>query len=134
VFVGDAVAAYGYHRFNEAEAAGFPSPLSYDSGLSLTQVPVWPRALPVMAVWPKTAAAVSNPGALWFGTLTELRSADAAIITAIGRQSEGSAPEDEDRTVTTRTRPSAITNETRFWRSSSAACRARRSPGGSKTP
>jgi hypothetical protein len=38
VFVGDAVVAYGYHRFNEEEAARFPSTLSYDSGLSLTQV------------------------------------------------------------------------------------------------
>ena len=68
LFVGDAVVAFGYHRFSEEEAARFPSTLSYDIGLSLTQVRVWPRALPVMAVWPKTGAAVSNPGALWFGT------------------------------------------------------------------
>ena len=94
VFVGDAVVASGYHRFSEEEAARFPSTLSYDSGLALTQVRIWPRALRVMSVWPKTAAAGSNPGALWFGTLTKLRSADAAIITAIGRQ--GIAPEDED--------------------------------------
>jgi Protein of unknown function (DUF429) len=98
VFIGTAVVAHGYHRFNEEEAARFPSTLSYDSGLSLTQVRVWPRALPLMGAWPKTAAAVSNPGALWFGTLTQLRSADAAIIKAIGRQSEGTAAEDEDRT------------------------------------
>ena len=88
VFIGTAVVAHSYHRFNEEEAARFPRTLSYDSGLSLTQVCVWPRALPVMAVWPKTAATVSNPGALWFGTLTQLPSADAAIITAVGRQSE----------------------------------------------
>jgi hypothetical protein len=95
VFVGDAVVASGYHRFNEEEAARFPTTLSYDHGLSLIQVRVWSRALPVMAVWPQTAAAMSNPGALWFGTLTELRSADAASITAIGMRSEGTAPEDE---------------------------------------
>ena len=95
VFVGDAVVASGYHRFNDDEAARFPSTLRYDHGLSLTQVRVWPRPLPVMAVWPKTAAAVSNPGALWFGTLNEIPSTDAASITAIGIRSERMASEDQ---------------------------------------
>ena len=68
VFVADAVVASGYHRFDD-EASRFPRSLSYDSGLTLTDVRIWPDALSIMEVWPKTAAAGSNPGALWFGTL-----------------------------------------------------------------
>jgi hypothetical protein len=92
VFVGDAIVASGYHRFDEEEAARFPATLSYDGGLSLTQVNVWPSALPVMAAWPKTTASVSNPGALWFGAVTKLGSADAATITAARSQSGSTVP------------------------------------------
>lgn len=95
VFVADAVVASGYHRFDD-EASRFPRSLSYDSGLTLTDVRIWPDALSIMEVWPKTAAAGSNPGALWFGTLTELDHADAAMITGPGRSGQQPGRADED--------------------------------------
>ena len=63
VFIGTAVVAHSYHRFNEEEAARFPTHAELrQRALSLTQVCVWPRALPVMAVWPKTAATGRTQG------------------------------------------------------------------------
>ena len=94
VFVGDAIVASGYHRFSEEEAARFPSTLSYDSGLSLTQVRVWPRALRVMSVWPKTAAAVSNPGALCAARSPNFAAQTRRSSRRLGRQGEATAPED----------------------------------------
>lgn len=84
VFVGDAVVAVGYHRFGEDDAARFPEHLRFEHGITLRQARVWPGAVPVMSVWPRTSAARTNPNALWFGSIRAIGSVDAAMMVAAG--------------------------------------------------
>jgi hypothetical protein len=95
VFIGDAVVTAGYQHFTDDEAKRLPKRLAFDRGLSLTRVRVWPRAMPVMAVWPSTVAALTNPRALPFGAITALNSSDAAKIVATSRGIEDLEPEDD---------------------------------------
>ena len=85
LFVGNAVVASRYHRFDENEAAKKPPGLrSFEHGITLARARVWPEALPIMDVWPETAAWSTNPRAKFFGAISTLRSVDAALIVAAG--------------------------------------------------
>lgn len=95
LFVGDAVVATGYHRWSEAEAARFPDWLGYDHGITLVDVRVWLRSLPLMSVWPQTIGARTNPRALWFGGIIELFPGDALTILAAGVRGSNEAPQRE---------------------------------------
>jgi hypothetical protein len=87
VFVADAVVATGYHRFDEEERARRPQWMSLDHGIGLREVHTWPEPVPIMSVWPRTAAGMStNKPALFFGTLITLTPGDdAAILAAADR-------------------------------------------------
>ena len=95
LFVGDAVVAAGYHRWSEDEAARFPDWLEYDHGITLVDVRVWPRPLPLMSVWPHTIGARTNPQALWFGGIIKLLPSDGGAILAAGVGGSNEAPHGE---------------------------------------
>jgi hypothetical protein len=85
LFVGDAVVASRYHRFNQDEAAKKPRGLrSLEHGITLARARVWPKELPILDVWPKTAASGTNPKAQFFGAISTLHNVDAARIVAAG--------------------------------------------------
>ena len=85
LFVGDAVVASRYHRFTEEEAAKRPPGLELlDHGITLARTRIWTRALPIMAVWPRTIASGNNRKAQFFGAISNLQSVDAALIVAAG--------------------------------------------------
>ena len=95
LFVGDAVVEQGHHRWSEDEAARFPDWLGYDHGITLVDVRVWPRAVPLMSVWPHTIGARTNPKALWFGGIIKLLPSDGRAILAAGVGGSNQAPEDQ---------------------------------------
>src|SRR6478672_12493424 len=95
LFVGDAVVELGYHRWREDEAARFPDWLGYDHGITLVDVRVWPRAVPLMSVWPHTIGARTNPNPLWFGGIIKLLPGDGRAILAAGVGGSREAPEDQ---------------------------------------
>jgi hypothetical protein len=83
-FVGDAVLGSPYRAFSAEEVAALPAGLEFDHGLTLSRARVWPRAVPIAAVWPRVKAAATNPDAQFLGAISTLRSPDAAIIVAEG--------------------------------------------------
>ena len=95
LFVGDAVVERGYHRWREDEAARFPDWLGYDHGITLVDVRIWPRAVPLMSVWPHMIGARTNPKALWFGGIIKLLPSDGRAILAAGVGGSNEAPEDQ---------------------------------------
>ena len=95
LFVGDAGVERGYHRWREDEAARFPDWLGYDHGITLVAVRVWPRAVPLMSVWPHMIGARTNPKALWFGGVIKLLPSDGRAILAAGVGGSNEAPEDQ---------------------------------------
>ena len=84
VFVGDAVVSEGYHRLSQEETARLPRTISFGHGISLTRARLWPEDLPIMAVWPLTEAAGTNPDARFYSTMNPLRPRDASIIVSAG--------------------------------------------------
>jgi hypothetical protein len=85
LFVGDAVVASRYHRFTEEEAAKRPPGLKLlDHGITLARTRIWTRAVPIMAVWPRTITSGNNRMAQFFGAISNLQSVDAALIVAAG--------------------------------------------------
>ena len=95
LFVGDAGVERGYHRWREDEAARFPDWLGYDHGITLVDVRIWPRAVPLMSVWPHMIGARTNPKALWFGGVIKLLPSDGRAILAAGVGGSNEAPEDQ---------------------------------------
>lgn len=94
LFVGDAVVERGYHRWSE-EGGRFPDWLGYDHGITLVDVRVWPRAVPLMSAWQHTIGARTNPKALWFGGIIKLLPSDGRAILAAGIGGSNQAPEDQ---------------------------------------
>ena len=83
VFVADAMVESGYHLFNAEERARRPDWMDLDHGIGLRDVDTWSEPVPIMSVWPRTAAgATSNKRALFFGTLIRLTPGDDAVILA----------------------------------------------------
>src|SRR5436305_6142461 len=77
VFVADALVESGYHRFDAEELARRPEWMNLDHGIGLRDVHTWSEPVPIMSVWPQTAAgATTNETALFFGTLIRLRPGD----------------------------------------------------------
>jgi hypothetical protein len=63
----------GYHPFNAEERARRPEWMNLDHGIALRDVNTWSDPVPIMSVWPRTAAGTtSNKTALFYGTLTTL--------------------------------------------------------------
>lgn len=93
LFVADAVVESGYHRFDAQERARRPEWMDLDHGIGLRDVHTWPAEVPIMSVWPKTAAgATSNKQALFFGTLITLQPGDDAAILAAADDAASNAP------------------------------------------
>jgi hypothetical protein len=84
VLVGDAVVSQGYHRLSDVEAARRPSTISFECGISLTQARLWLEDLPILAVWPRTEAARTNPDARFYSSIYPLSARDASIIVSAG--------------------------------------------------
>jgi hypothetical protein len=83
VFVADAGVEVGYHSFDEEERARRPEWMNLDHGIGLRDVHTWSAPVPIMSVWPKTAAgATTNKAALFFGTLITLNPGDDTVILA----------------------------------------------------
>ena len=83
VFVADAVVESGYHRFHETERARRPEWMDLDHGIGLRDVHTSSTPVPIMSVWPATAAgATTNKTALFYGTLIMLKPGDEAAILA----------------------------------------------------
>ena len=81
VFVADAMVESGYHRFDETERARRPEWMDLDYGIGLRDVHTWSAPVPIMSVWPATAAgATTNKTALFYGTLIMLKPGDDAAI------------------------------------------------------
>ena len=84
-FVGDAVIGSRYRRFTEDELARRPAGLDFDHGVTLQSARTWSRFLDLAEVWPQTVAGqTTNPKGLFFGAITSVISADAALIVATG--------------------------------------------------
>ena len=108
VFVADAMVESGYHRFNAEERARRPEWMNLDHGIRLRDVHTWSEPVPIMSVWPRTAAgATTNKTALFFGTLIRLKPGDDAVILAAADRAASDAPvtptgEERDRAAVQR--------------------------------
>lgn len=68
-FVADAMVESSYHRLDAEETARRPAWMNLDHGIGLRDVHTWPEPVPLMSVWPQTAAGVStSKTALFYGT------------------------------------------------------------------
>ena len=93
VFVADAVVESGYHRFDETERARRPEWMNLDHGIGLRDVHTWSESVPIMSVWPRTAAgATTNKTALFYGTLIALKPGDDAVILAAADDAASNTP------------------------------------------
>ena len=93
VFVADAVVESGYHPFAAEELARRPEWMNLEHGIGLRDVHIWSAPVPIMSVWPRTAAgATSNQLALFFGTLIRLAPGDDTVILAAATRATSDAP------------------------------------------
>src|SRR5436305_1941585 len=93
VFVADAIVESGYHRFDEEERARRPEWMNLDHGIGLRDVHTWSAPVPIMSVWPTTAAgATTNKTALFYGTVILLKPGDDATILAAADRASSNAP------------------------------------------
>jgi hypothetical protein len=60
VFVADAMVESGYHPFNAEERARRPEWMNLDHGIGLRDVDTWSEPVPIMSVWPRTAAGATT--------------------------------------------------------------------------
>ncbi len=93
VFVADAIVDSGYHRFDEEERARRPEWMNLDHGIGLRDIHIWSAPVPIMSVWPRTAAGVTtNKAALFFGTLIMLKPGDDDVILAAADRAGSNEP------------------------------------------
>ena len=101
-FVGDAVIGSRYRQFTADELSRRPAGLNFDHGVILERARIWSRFVDLAEVWPHTVTGqTSNPTGLFFGAITSVISADAALVVATGTRAttseDGSSVVGRDR-------------------------------------
>jgi hypothetical protein len=118
-FVGDAVIGSRYRQFTADELARRPAGLNFDHGVILERARIWSRFVDLAEVWPQTVTGqTSNPAGLFFGAITSVSSADAALIVATGTRAttseDGSPVVGRDRPAGT-PRPRIVSDARRMF-------------------